>query len=424
MIFSSLTLSADRYTDLAEQHYGWLRAESADSIIAHASPEVRAQLTADMLNGIWKQLQTQAGELQTAKEWRHSESGNMHICSRVLVFDKVSLQLNTVFNDRDELAGITITPAPADEADSGNKPTEKEETRLPEEVTEREITVGKGRISLPGKLTLPREHSGKLPAVVLVHGSGPNDMDETLGPNKPFRELAYALAGQGIAVMRYDKRTHTYGASTAETSGSIITYDTETVDDAVQAVVQAASIPEIDSKRIFVLGHSMGGYLLPRIANKCTVHPAGIIGMAAPFLPLDSLLPKQLAYIGRHVQGLGETEARQLAEKETAKVLGTLPPAYLDMMKTYDPAAEAARMKKMPTLFVQGGHDYQVTETDLRLWEKALKDNDRARFLLLENLDHLMRQTPAMAVPADYQKSIPVSESFIREIATFIKQGK
>src|SRR5437868_1155092 len=70
---------------------------------------------------------------------------------------------------------------------------------------EREVTVGKGEWELPGTLGLPKG-SGPFPAVVLVQGSGPQDRDETMGVNKPFQDIAWGLASNGIAVLRYDKR--------------------------------------------------------------------------------------------------------------------------------------------------------------------------------------------------------------------------
>ena len=86
---------------------------------------------------------------------------------------------------------------------------------------------------LPGTLTVP-EGDGPFPAVVLVHGSGPNDRDETLMGQKPFRDLAEGLAGKGIAVYRYDKRTYVYGARLQADRG--ITLMEETVEDAAAAV--------------------------------------------------------------------------------------------------------------------------------------------------------------------------------------------
>ena len=102
--------------------------------------------------------------------------------------------------------------------------------------------------------------------MILVHGSGPHDRDETIGPNKPFRDLAHGLASQGIAVLRYEKRTKEHPIRMA-LSVNTITVKEETIDDAVAAFEALASQEKIDPKRIFVLGHSLGGTLLPRIGK-------------------------------------------------------------------------------------------------------------------------------------------------------------
>ena len=74
---------------------------------------------------------------------------------------------------------------------------------------ERDVTVGEDQWKLPATLTIPNGN-GPFPAVVLVHGSGPNDRDETKGGTKVFRDLAEGLASRGIATLRYEKRTQIY----------------------------------------------------------------------------------------------------------------------------------------------------------------------------------------------------------------------
>src|SRR5690606_33004513 len=135
----------------------------------------------------------------------------------------------------------------------------------PARFSEREATVGSGTWALPGTLTLPKKE-GKFPAVILVHGSGPNDRDETLGPNKPFRDLAHGLATRGIAVLRYDKRTLVHPKALASEVGAALTLREETIDDALAAAALLRTIPEVDASKIFVVGHSLGGTAIPRIA--------------------------------------------------------------------------------------------------------------------------------------------------------------
>ena len=70
---------------------------------------------------------------------------------------------------------------------------------------EHEITVGVGDRAVPGTVTIPP--GGSSVGVVLLSGSGPFDRDETSGPNKPLKDLAWGLAGAGVAVLRFDKYT-------------------------------------------------------------------------------------------------------------------------------------------------------------------------------------------------------------------------
>ena len=121
-----------------------------------------------------------------------------------------------------------------------------------------------------------------VPAVVLVQGSGPQDQDETIGPNKPFADLAYGLASQNIAVLRYVKRTKQYGADSK--SDAPFTVKDEVTDDAIAAVALLTKMPEINKKQIYVLGHSLGGMLAPRIAAE-DPQVAGIIIMAGTARP-------------------------------------------------------------------------------------------------------------------------------------------
>lgn len=135
----------------------------------------------------------------------------------------------------------------------------------------------------------------RVPCVILVHGSGPNDRDETVGPNKPFRDLAWGLAERGVAVIRYDKRTKIYGMNCVP-AGRVLDYDTEAVDDALAAILQARTLPEIAADSIYVLGHSLGGTLAPRIAER-SEGLAGIIVLAGLARPLEDALEEQFTYI-------------------------------------------------------------------------------------------------------------------------------
>ena len=162
--------------------------------------------------------------------------------------------------------------------------------------TEEPITVGARDWPLPGTLTRPRGVASA-PLVILVHGSGPNDRDETLGPNTPFRDLAHGLASRGIAVLRYDKRTFAHKQKLIkEGLDKTITIKEEVIDDVLATVAKARDLSGIDPDRIFVLGHSGGGSLAPLIAQR-DGKLAGIILLAAGSRPVEEGLREQLNYV-------------------------------------------------------------------------------------------------------------------------------
>ena len=138
------------------------------------------------------------------------------------------------------------------------------------------------------------EGKGPFPVVILVHGSGPSDRNEQIGPNLPFMDLASQLAEQGIAVLRYDKRTYLYGAQMSELEH--LTVQEETIDDVVAAVEFLKTRNTILNDQIYIAGHSLGGYLIPRIAQQ-TPDVAGYILLAAPARPIEDLVLEQTQYI-------------------------------------------------------------------------------------------------------------------------------
>lgn len=269
-----------------------------------------------------------------------------------------------------------------------------------------------GRIVLPAVFTQPAgfDTMKVRPVVVMVHGSGPCDMDETVGPNKPFRDLAHALAKEGIASLRYDKRTRVYGTKTEEQGGPL-TYDTECVDDACAAIRLARK----HGTKVYVLGHSLGGTLAPRIAERSTAPVDGLIFMAGMARPFNEVLREQLDYLATFTPTLDPE--RVMKQMESA-----LPETYRRSQALYDPLATATALGQMHVLVLQGGHDYQVTKADYDLWRRAFAKNKLARFSFIPDLDHLLRRLPAKAVPADYLKPLPLAADAVTEIVEFVKQ--
>ena len=380
--------STDR-TTAAESVLRQLKNGCGDSLYAASTPQVQGQLKAESYNAIWQQLEMQAGTLQGSAAWQQKDQPPYAICQKRLEFERAALIMTVTFDAEGRIAGLFFAPAPpaaappAGSETSENINNSKKASPAREHASfpagdAREATVQNGKVQLPGTLVLPHGATAErpVPAVVFVHGSGPNDRDETIGPNRLFRDLADSLAAAGIASLRYDKRTYVYRAETASISGGKLDYDVETVDDAVAAIDLLRRTAGIDPQRIYVVGHSQGAMLAPRIAAR-SGKAAGCVMLAAPARTLDVLLHEQLRHLAPQ-SGMTVAQADSTAESMWHK----LPADYRAMASAYAPAAEAAALG-VPMLFLQGGNDYQVTAADFSLYQEALRGNPRALFVFL-----------------------------------------
>jgi uncharacterized protein len=235
----------------AKRIFQLLRDEKFDDVAKEFNAQVAAALPVSQLRQVWASLGQQVGPFKSFIDQR-STTAAPGVAAVVLgcQFEKAALNVIVAFDAEDKIAGLRFTPRPAPNQPPAVPPSS---SRFKEEP----VTVGTGEWAVPGTLSVP---SGRIiGAAVLVHGSGPNDRDETLGPNKPFQDLAWGLSDRGIAVLRYDKRTKVLGGKMAGIKN--LTVREETIDDALLAVKLLRSRSDIDPKRIFVLGHSLGGMI-------------------------------------------------------------------------------------------------------------------------------------------------------------------
>ena len=281
---------------------------------------------------------------------------------------------------------------------------------------------------LPGALTLPKSE-GLVPAVLLISGSGANDRDETIGPNKPFRDLAYGLADRGIASLRVDKRTAVIKDPAAFAN---VTLAAEYYDDAAVALALLRATPGVDPKRVFVLGHSEGAMVAPRIAAT-DGKLRGVILMAPAVRPLDVVLIDQQR-VGAKLMGRSDAEiAEQTREVEatfakirdpkrtdTPPFLGA-PAAYWRELLAVDVPGGVAALK-IPVLVLQGDKDYQVRK-DLDfdvLKAKAGTADGRITYRSFPKLNHLFIAVERESTGAEYGLPGHVDPAVIATIADWL----
>ncbi len=381
------------------------------------------------LAGLQTQLKT-LGAVKSMEDPSVTESGEYTVYSVPCSFETQNLDVVISIDAENRIAGIVMGQYTG---------TEGEETAsLPSGVSEEELALpveGHDGWELGGTLTLP-EGDGPFPAVVLVQGSGASDRDETLGANKPFRDLAWGLAEKGIAVYRYDKRTYVYGQDIM--SDTSFTLDDETVNDAAAAAELLKGQEKIDGEHIFILGHSLGGQAVPRIEKLCTekgTGTAGYIFLAAPARPLDVLMQEQFDFLGTFPDNQTEEANAQMdtyyseldrlenpeAIPEDEMVMNAYPAYWKDLL-AYDQVAMADEMTE-PCLVLQGEEDYQVTMEDFGIWKDAYEDRENWQFISYPGLTHLFMEGKKSDGASAYNAAQQVDEQVISDIAAFVKSS-
>ena len=299
---------------------------------------------------------------------------------------------------------------------------------------EHDIVLGEGQLAVHGTVTVPSA-AGPHPAVVLLSGGGPFDRDETVGANKPLKDIAWGLASRGVVVLRFDKITHVRPEVMTEEVG--FTATAEYVPHAAAAVRLLREHSSVDPDRVFVLGHSMGGTIAPRVAAAET-DVAGLVVVAGATLPMHRAAIRVMKYLAALAPDRGEGESAQSLVEELMgqaelvdglrstdeTTIGELPfgfPAsYWMDHRDYDPVATAAEIDR-PMFFLQGGRDYQVTVADdLSGWQAGLAGREDVTIRVYEADDHMFFVGSGPSTPASYEPPQHVDPEVVGDIARWL----
>ncbi len=332
-------------------------------------------------------------------------------------------------HDSGFLTGLQLLPASAAAPVAPWKPPDYAD---PDSFYEQEVSLDGGRLAVPGTLSLPRR-PGPWPAIVLMAGSGPMDRDETIGRNKPLKDLAWGLASRGVAVLRFDKVTYVHPDEIRQLPG--FTALNEYGPDTGAAVDRLREHPSVLAEWVFLLGHSLGGTMAPRVA---TTRPsvAGIVILAGGAEPLHwaavrqdrylaSLRPEAQLALAATVETMSEqallVDSPGLSDSTPSSKLPLgVPAAYWLDLRGYDPVASARALDR-PILILQGGRDYQATVADdLARWEAGLAGHPDVTVHVYPADNHLFFPGTGPSTPEEYEPVQHMDPDVIADIAHWL----
>ena len=381
-LLSAGPLAAADSRAVAESAFDDLVRRDFTALVARFSPQMKAALSPEKISAQLGPVIASFGALRNGRpQPRYVQVQGNDVFVFPAEFEKNRLNIVITVNPAGQLAGLFFQPPDPEPPKAG------------------ELVVTTGNIRLPATLAAP-QGTGPFPAIVLVHGSGPHDRDETVAVNAPFKDLAEGLAKRGVATLRYVKRTRQSPQS------PVATVDQEVIEDALSAVALARRQSRVDPKRVFLLGHSLGGYLGPRIALR-DPEIAGLIMMAGNVRPVEVLAREQIQYLGESPDTMERLKA-------------SAPASYWEDLKAYDPVAVALKVQA-PILILQGERDYQVTMKDFELWRAGLKGRSNVSFKSYPKLNHLFLEGEGKSLPAEYAKPGHIPDYVLDDIANFVK---
>ena len=408
-----------------------LVAGEFSKIEATYDDHMSAALPPGKLAESWPGLIQQEGQFESIVDTQTIRVQGLEVVKLECKFANATLDATVAFDPDGRIAGLGFRPHQETET-----PWNAPEYARPGSFTELPLTLVNGPFELPGTLTIPKG-DGPFPAIVLVQGSGPHDQDETIGPNKGFKDLAFGLTTKGVAVFRYTKRTEKYADKSTD-DPTKLTVDDEVIDDARAAVALVAKQPKINPKQVFLLGHSLGAYLAPRIATG-DAQIAGIAILGANTKPIEQVIVEQIHYLSGKSGAPPDESAKQIADVEAAakqiespglkpndavSLLGskTYGAYWLDL-RGYDPVKAAAQLK-IPILILQADRDYQVTNANFEEWNKALAKRKNVTLKSFPGLNHLFMPGQGVPTPAEYANPNHIAEEVIDTVAMWVLPGE
>ena len=406
------------FIETARQTLQWLNNRNFDSLEAIVEVKSKKALSAERMEFIWDDFTEKYDSLITINETKIEANDSLYVTETLIAFKKKEFNYKVTFNKNKQIVGLFFL----------NTKLQYEPPSYVNSLAfvEYKIAVPVKNIQSNGVLSLPRNVT-KPPLVIIVGGSGPTDADGTFGPNKMYKDLAWGLASSGIAAYRYDKRTaNPLNIKRTATFG----IKDEYIED-IEAIIKLFKADNrINSKQIWLLGHSQGGYVIPSISK----HIKGYILMAASNRNIPEMIVEQCDYL---LSSTKEPNAERAYTQLRSKAIYTnkitsvnkvYNDSLIDGVTAYYIISERKlnpvpfiRKNKKPLLVIQGARDYQVTTKDLDRWREVIPSSTPNEIKVYENLNHLFMSGKGLSKPDEYLKLNHIEQQVIIDITTFIK---
>ena len=399
--------------DLSEKFA--LQMEEGDFSETHdiMSPVMKLQMSEAALKQAWDTTRASIGAFVGLYDTTNEEVQEYNVIHVVLQYENNGMKVSFTYNKSGELDGLWLSYQPIEVEAVSNE--------------EFKIQIDGDDYEISGMLTLPNNVDNP-PVAILVHGSGTNDMDETIGGNKPFRDIAHGLARQGIGTIRYNE----YLLEHIENAPSNYTIYDDSLNDASAAISYALTCNQVDSKQIYIIGHSLGGMMAPKIA---TDHEevAGIILLAGSPRSLLEISLDQYKNLLEAEEDLSKEEKEELINQrideiqkinrlsgDKDEVILGVPASYWHSLNQID-HGEYAKNLEIPIHIMQGTEDFQVfVDIDYVQWQDILEDKDNVTFDLYEGLNHLFMESSGYKNVEEYLVKSTVAQEVIDDIAGYI----
>jgi len=392
--------------------------ETAERLLAYG---LKSKIKEIRLGGLFSKVTSQLGPILSFDTTAIQK--DMHTFMFAVNFGDKMLNMQISSNDSAKITGFYLLPIKV-----SYHPPEYADTS---KIKEQNIKIGIKNTLLPAVLTTPKITSNhSYPLVIFLGGSGPEDMDESIGAIKPFKDLAMGLAQAGIATLRFDKRQVIYPQTFVS---KCYTIKDEYLEDAKSAVTYAREIPEVDHSKIFILGHSMGGMLSPMILKDNPVLK-GAVMLEGNSRPLEDLYYEQSVHLSKSQAPQNDIslirlkntvlQIKNIRSKDSTETYLGLKGSYWLSLRGYNPAEVARKLNHQNMLIIQGGHDYQVDESNYKIWKTYLGRKPNITLLYEPDLNHAIVNSKGTFLPGEYNTPSNVPINLINKISAWIFKGQ